>query len=207
LHGGNAGRPVTHGLYSKTYTQPLRDKVEAIRLHPELFNLYGELVTIKAMFGSIIEVLPEDTEEWFDDGFEIFEGKKTRVRPDNLAKLRVLIKLSDTVRKTYKTIVEAEERLRLVLTMNDVITMMKQMKTIIDGTCKECPMRSAIQDRLMAELRFRATPVRDAEFSEVTQEVASAEKKQKERKRKVGVQKRRAMRKDHRIGGKGDDLE
>ena len=185
FHGGaSPGRPIKHGLYSKSYTLKLAEKTEELRAHPELLNLGAELLSLKAMLGSIFGVLPEDPKDWLED--------------ENLPKVRVLIQLSAEIRKTFKALIEAQLKAGAFLTMADVTSMMRQIGFILDDVCSACSKRSVLQDRIISDLRFPGTvrdDVVDAQFEDVSGRTAEAEKREidraRRRKREGRVRKKR----------------
>ena len=217
LHGGCGGRPpAQQGLYAGDYGQTLAEKAEAIRSHPELFNLYAELTLLKTLIGSVIHSLPEDVNRWFDDGMGLdAEGKRVRIGTDEHAKLRTLIRLQESCRKTFRTITEAEERAKVSLSFNELMTLLEQIRKILDSHCRDCPHRRAVADQIIAEVRVPSSPggdeYLDAEWQDVepTGLVADAKARQKLReKQRDAKRKERARKKAERrsqIGGEEDD--
>ena len=186
LHGGCGGRPPKNaGIYAGDFKQSLAEKVDAIRQSPDLLNVYAELSLLKGMIGSIVGALPDNVHEWFEDGMDIVDGQKTRIGPDNITKVKLLIQLQDSARKTFRTMVEAETRAKAVLSMTDLMGVLAQIREIIDGVCKDCPRRSSIKDGILSGLRVPETPIVDADFEEVdpTGAMKDAELKQKRRER------------------------
>jgi len=186
LHGGCGGRPPAHGgLYAPEFKQTIAEKAEAIRQHPELYSLTAEFVLVKAMIASVLDALPEDPREWFEDGMDTIDGKRTRIGPDNMAKIRALITLQDSTRKTYKTMVEAEQRAKTTLSFHDLMALLEQIREIIDGVCKDCPFRQKIKEGILVGLRVPETPIQDAEYEDVdpTGQLKDAADKAKKRER------------------------
>lgn len=186
LHGGCGGRPPARGgLYSPEFKQTIAEKADAIRQHPELYSLTAEFVLVKAMISSVLEALPEDPMEWFEDGMDTVDGKRTRIGPDNVSKIRTLITLQDSARKTYKTMVEAEQRAKTTLSFHDLMAILEQIREIIDGVCKDCPFRQTIKEQILSGLRVPETPIVDAEYEEVdpTGQLSDAADRSKARER------------------------
>ncbi len=55
LHGGNAGRPPTHGRYSVRAKEALQDKVEAFRQDPQIGTLWDELALQRAILQNYLD--------------------------------------------------------------------------------------------------------------------------------------------------------
>lgn len=58
LHGGNAGRPVTHGRYSLAHREKLAEKAAQFLGDPEPGNLAGELALMRALLQEYLERYP-----------------------------------------------------------------------------------------------------------------------------------------------------
>lgn len=183
FHGGAShGRPVTSGLYSRSYNLNLAEKTEEIRNNPETFHLSAELLTLKAVFGELLSILPDNPHDWFSD--------------EDLPKLRMLLNVSERIRKTFTAVLDAEIKARAYLTMADVTSMMRQWGFIINDVCKDCPFRQVLQDRVLADLRFPGGPATvagavEAQYEDVTGQVADAEKREYDRARKRKTRRRR----------------
>lgn len=197
LHGGCGGRPPKNaGIYAAEFTQTLAEKADAIRQHPDLFNIYAELALLKTMIGSIIGVLPEDVHEWFEDGMDVVDGKKTRIGPDNLSKIKLLIQLQDSVRKTFRTMVDAETRAKSVLSFNDLMSILEQVRMIIDGVCKDCPHRAKIKASILDGLRVPETPIIDADYEVIDPTGAMKEAEADQRRRERDAARKRKSRRE-----------
>lgn len=186
LHGGCGGRPPAYGgLYAPEFKQTLAEKAEAIRQHPELYSIMAEFVLVKALTASVLGALPENPHDWFETGMETIDGQRVRTGTDHMAKIRTLITLQDSARKTYKTMVDAEQRARTTLSFHDLMAILEQVRSIIDNVCKDCPHRSKIKEQILDGLRVPETPMQDAEYEELdpTGQLSDAADKAKKRER------------------------
>lgn len=54
MHGGAAGRPITHGLYSQVVRNQLRDRLDAAGELDQPFDLQGELALMRALLQDVL---------------------------------------------------------------------------------------------------------------------------------------------------------
>lgn len=65
-HGGKAGRPIKHGLYSKRFAnQPtIAERIEQLKNDPELTNIASHLAAVVAVLEKVIEGLTPDHQDY-----------------------------------------------------------------------------------------------------------------------------------------------
>ncbi len=66
MHGGKAGRPITHGLYSKRLqNQPeLAERIQELKDDPELLNMTTHLAAIITCLEKFLENIPADYKDY-----------------------------------------------------------------------------------------------------------------------------------------------
>ena len=138
LHGGVAGRPPIHGLYSRRMGLNLREQLEEITTDPQFATMYEEYAQLKMVLMNILGGLPDNF------GDELFEHAEVTCRTcgglvltDSEAKRRVelILKTIEQLSKTHERIVKTDTALKKVLTPHQVEYLYKRIAAIILDTC------------------------------------------------------------------------
>jgi hypothetical protein len=140
LHGGSAGRPIVHGLYSEKLKSKLKDDYEKSITDPSLIDLYNELAFTKVMMSNFIERISERLEE----GINIWVSYSEKGTPIVSPEAKVLIKMMDTISKLYSRIVDAENKSKNILNIKQVYYLLVQVKNVMNDTCGGCPVRKHV---------------------------------------------------------------
>jgi len=153
LHGGGSlGRPITTGLYSKKMKAGLREEIEKLTKDPDLLNMREELAAQKAIMGAFLgtvaDVLenPDTAEDFFIDTVYDKDGNAV-YKPS--ARFEVFIRAVEQISKSYYRIVDAENKAMKQLDARYIYNILTQIGVIMDDRCGECPIRTAVKERML----------------------------------------------------------
>lgn len=144
LHGGRAGRSITHGLYSEKFQSTIKIEYDKMVNDPALVDLYGELAVVKTMMSQFLETIQErltnkesifTTEDRFGTSIVSPEAK-------------VLVSLLETLSRMFVRITDAETKSSNTLNIKQVYGIIKQIKNAMNDSCGDCPIRLAVGDKL-----------------------------------------------------------
>lgn len=145
LHGGRAGRPISHGLYSNKLNSDLLTEYKNLVNDPMLIDLYGEFAFAKTMMGNFIESIQAKLISFEGDIWTTANDKGVMiVSPE----AKILISMLETISRLFVRIVDAESKSKNTLTMKQVYDIVMQIKNAMNDTCGECPIRIALSGKL-----------------------------------------------------------
>lgn len=144
LHGGRAGRSITHGLYSEKLKSNLKAEYDKMVSDPTLVDLYGEFAFAKAMMGNFIESIQTKLE-----GNQDVWVTQDRFGTDILSpEAKALVTLLETISRIFVRITDAETKSKNTLNIKQVYAIVKQIKNAMNDTCGDCPVRISLADKL-----------------------------------------------------------
>lgn len=144
LHGGRAGRSVSVGLYSKKLTSTVKDEYEKLVTDPALIDLYSEFAVAKAMMMNFIENMQERLAEHQNIWITTNRFGETMQSPEG----KTLMNMFETISRLFTRITDAETKSANTLNMKQVQAILTQIKTALDNTCGECPVRYSVGSKL-----------------------------------------------------------
>jgi len=145
LHGGRAGRDITHGLYSKKLTSTVKDEFNKLRNSTVLVNLENEFALTKALMGNLLSNIENklsdiDGTNWWVQNTK--QGMKIS------AEAEALMKLLDSMSKLFTKIVDAENKSQENLSVRQIYVIIQQIQINMNSTCGGCPARKTIGNKL-----------------------------------------------------------
>jgi hypothetical protein len=144
LHGGRAGKPISHGLYSKKLKSTLKDEYDKMVNDPALVDLYAEFALTKSLMMNFIDSIQEN----IDNSVNIWVSSN-RFGEDVLSpQAKALISMLETISRIFTRITDAETKTKNTLNMKQVYAIVTQIKNALNDTCGECPVRHSLGDRL-----------------------------------------------------------
>jgi len=144
LHGGRAGKPITHGLYSKKLTSTVKDEYDKLVNDPALIDLYAEFSLSKTLLSNFIESINESIENHENIWVGSNRFGENVVSPE----AKTLISLLESISKIFVRITDAETKSKNTLNMKQVYAIVTQIKNAMNDTCGECPIRFQLGDKL-----------------------------------------------------------
>jgi len=144
LHGGRAGRSITHGLYSEKLKSTLKVEYDKMVNDPALVDIYAELAVAKTMMGKFIETLAERIES----SENIFVAEDRFGTPIVSPEAKVLVSLLETLSRLFVRITDAETKSSNTLNIKQVYAIVKQIKNAMNDSCGDCPIRLSVGEKL-----------------------------------------------------------
>jgi hypothetical protein len=115
-HGGNGGRPIVHGRYSRKLAKRLKDKYEFYLQDPQRGTLDREYAELRALLDYFHEKIAE-AEENGDKLREDYTAKELPEIPDPVSQYTdALMGVLEQIRKTVDTISKIQSRETLTMT-------------------------------------------------------------------------------------------
>ncbi len=144
LHGGRAGRSITHGLYSEKLKSTIKAEYDKMVTDPVLVDLYAEFAFAKTMMGNFIGSIQEKIESQQD-----IWVTQDRFGTDILSpEAKALTTLLETISRIFVRISDAETKSKNTLNIKQVYAIIKQIKNAMNETCGDCPIRSTLGEKL-----------------------------------------------------------
>jgi len=122
LHGGSAGRPITHGKYSKYFKEKFKDKYEFFRRDPKILELKDELAILRA--------LASEAREFMDSKKFRKNGRLQFILRDQMSRL------VDMVGKNIERVYKIKSA---VVSIEAIPIVIKQLINIIAESISVCP--------------------------------------------------------------------
>lgn len=144
LHGGRAGRSITHGLYSEKLKSTIQNEYNRMVNDPSLVDLYGEFAFAKTMMGKFIEMI----QERIDSNENIFVGEDRFGTAVVSPEAKTLLSLLETISRLFVRITDAETKSSNTLNIKQVYAIVKQIKNVMNDSCGDCPIRLSVGDKL-----------------------------------------------------------
>jgi hypothetical protein len=144
LHGGRAGRPVSHGAYSKVYRSELKQKYDEMINDPALIDMYGEMAVLKTTLMAFLESAHDEMSTSGGDFFVQTVESKFGSKLEKSPRIAVLLDIAEAMSRMYQKIVDAEMKSAAALTPKGVMDIVNQIKMVMDKRCGECPVRAAV---------------------------------------------------------------
>lgn len=145
LHGGRAGRSITHGLYSEKLKSTLKVEYEKMVNDPVLVDLYGEFAFAKTMMANFIGSIQSKLES---PNADIWVAQD-RFGQDVLSpEAKALMSLLETISRLFVRITDAETKSKNTLNIKQVYAIVKQIKNAMNDTCGDCPVRTSLGEKL-----------------------------------------------------------
>ena len=144
LHGGRAGRSITHGLYSEKLKSTIKAEYDKMVSDPVLVDLYGEFAFAKTMMANFIGSIQEKLES----GTDIWVTQDTFGTDMLPPEAKALMTLLETISRLFVRITDAETKSKNTLNMKQVYAIVKQIKNAMNDTCGDCPVRASLGDKL-----------------------------------------------------------
>lgn len=150
-HGGEAGRPITIGLYSKRMKLTLKEQISEIVKDPQFSSMYEEFAQLKMVLMNIVGDLPEDF------GKEMFKYDEVLCRAcggvvltPSEAKKRVELMLDviDRLSRTHERLVKTSVLLNKVITMDQLQYVYRQIAKIIFDATKDKGAAESVMEQL-----------------------------------------------------------
>jgi len=144
LHGGLAGRPPEHGFYSMKLKGKFKEDYDNAINDRSSVNLYSELAVMKSILGSIIE----DISQRIEDGENVWIAENKSGESVISAKAKLLLRALESLRRIYSSIVDAQTRRSVVLTMEDAHKVAQSILNTMRESCGGCPVMKSLGSRL-----------------------------------------------------------
>ncbi len=144
LHGGCAGRPIEHGLYSKKLTKTMAEDYEAIVTDPGFRDLHTELAATKTVFAGVLQDIADRVNSGENPWVCLNRHDEEVISPQ----ATLLLKTADTISKLYQRIVEAEDKAKHNLNIKQIQNVLIQIKVGMGETCGMCPIRNEVGNRI-----------------------------------------------------------
>ncbi len=144
LHGGRAGKPITHGMYSKKLGSTLKAEYDKMVTDPNLLDLHGELAFVKTMMGNFIDSI----QSLLDGGVNIWVAHDRFDTPIMSPQAKALIKLLETITKLFRNISDVENSNKNNLNIKQVYNIIQQISFAMGESCGECPIRGVLANKL-----------------------------------------------------------
>lgn len=144
LHGGRAGRPISHGMYSTKLKSTVKAEYDKFVTDPALIDLYAEFAFAKTMMSDFLTNIQKS----LDDGTNIWIGENRFGESVMSPEAKTLMALLETISKLFVRITDSETKSKNVLNMKQVYAIVTQIKNALDNTCGECPIRKQIGKKL-----------------------------------------------------------
>lgn len=144
LHGGRAGRPISHGLYSGKLKSTVKDEYDKLVTDPALVDLYSEFAIAKTLMLDFIEKI----QVRLDDGENIWVSPDRHGVVKMSPEAKTLMSMLETISKIFTRITDAETKSKNTLNMKQVHAIITQIKNALNDTCGECPVRGAVGYKL-----------------------------------------------------------
>lgn len=143
-HGGSAGRPIVHGLYSSKLPSTVRDEFDKLSKNPQLVDLNQELALVKTLLSNFLK----NIETKLEDEDSNWWVQKTKKGKDISAEAKALMKLLETLSKIYTRIASTEIKVSNNLSIRDVYLIINQFKVTLNDTCGSCPIRQTVSKKI-----------------------------------------------------------
>lgn len=144
LHGGRAGRPISHGLYSNKLKSTLKDEYDKMVEDPALVDLYAELALTKSLMMNFIDSVQERI-----DNQENIWVSSNRFGEETLSpEAKALLGMLESISKIFTRITDAETKSKNTLNMKQVYAIVTQIKNALNDTCGDCPVRFSVGNKL-----------------------------------------------------------
>jgi hypothetical protein len=143
LHGGRAGRPMVHGLYSKKMTSTVKEEYEKLVNDPALIDLHAEFAFTKTVMGNFMDSIKDKLES---NQFWTQYNKDGIKEPS--AEAKMLMNILETMSRLFVRITDAESKSENTLNMKQVYGILTQIKYAMEVTCGECPVRIPLAEKL-----------------------------------------------------------
>lgn len=128
------------GIYSKGPPTKLRERYEQMLNDPDLLSVNNEMAMLKAFLLEIAEGATDGADLW-----ESEDGRKRAM--DFVSTFEKVARLSLRVK-------ELEQKSEFIITLPQLMNIIKQLVQIINFTCKDCPTKNRVtlQRRIVQEL-------------------------------------------------------
>ena len=145
LHGGRAGRSITHGLYSKKLNSNIKTEYDKLVTDPQLVDLYAEFSFAKTMMSNFLEKIQERLD---DPNVNIWTTRNRFDEEVQSPEAKNLMSMLETISRLFVRIVDAETKSKNTLNMKQVYAIVTQIKNAMNHCCGECPVRFSLSEKL-----------------------------------------------------------
>lgn len=156
FHGGRAGAPIKHGLYSDALAQhpTLQSLYEEYQVRGETVKGLGEETTLLKMFvAQLIQQLNDGKETAGMDA-----PTRDRLRGQQIDTMERVINAIDKLRKLVESTHHIESEAKMLMTFENLSSLCWQLLKIIGEEVKDAELQKKIFKRFATEVRFVLPP-------------------------------------------------
>lgn len=144
-HGGLAGRPVVTGLYSSKLKSTIQEEYEQLVNDPHILELKSEFSFLKTVMLKFIENIQNELDDPSVDFWTVTDHNGNEIESP---KSKQLFKIFASMSSMFEKINNAEQKKQEHLDLNDIHSILAQIRNVMDESCNACPVRAGVGEKL-----------------------------------------------------------